>query len=167
MRDTILDASIRLLKAHGLDGWSIQQVANGARCAKGLVIHYFGTKPRLLSESAARLGQTRTAERLRVAAVRGMAGLDGLWTVLTEQAASGSSRAALALASHGFVTRAPDDAAELHAALARCLGVPVESLAEPLAVTAVLDGIELQLVHGVDAAEVRAAFDRLWLSLID
>ncbi len=167
MRDNILDASVQILTAAGLEGWSLQRVATRAECAKGLVIHYFGTKASLLIASGDRLATLRAQRRLQAVGTRGTAGIDRLWQVIADDAALGTSAAALALASHGIPSRRPGDGGELHGALARCLGIPADSLAEPLALTAMLEGIELQLVQGTPAGAVRAAFDRLWLTLIE
>lgn len=167
MRDNILEASVRVLTAAGLEGWSLQRVAAEAGCAKGLVIHYFGTKAALLVGSGERIAASRSERRLQAVATRGTAGIDRLWQVISDDAALGRSAAALALASHGIPSRGTGDAAALHSALARCLGIPADSLADPLALTAMLEGIELQLVHGTASAAVRAAFDRLWLTLIE
>lgn len=167
MRDNIISASVRTLSTAGLMGWSLQQVATEAGCAKGLVIHYFGTKASLLLETGDRIATVRAQRRLQAVGTRGTVGIDRLWQVITEDTALGTSAAALALASHGIPSRRPGDPAELHAALARCLGIPGDSLAEPLALAAMLEGIELQLVRGTPVGVVRAAFDRLWLTLIE
>lgn len=167
MRDNIIDASVRTLTAAGLEGWSLQQVATAAGCAKGLVIHYFGTKASLLLETGERIAAIRAQRRLQAVGTRGTAGIDRLWQVIADDAAMGTAAAALALASHGIPSRRPGDPADLHAAMALCLGIPPDSLAAPLALTAMLEGVELQLVRGTPGGAVRATFDRLWLSLIE
>jgi AcrR family transcriptional regulator len=166
-RDSILESSVKLLQQNGLDGWSIQGIAARTGCAKALVIHHYKTRHALLEASAEQVRQTRLDRRLTAVAVGGTRGLDRLWDEMVDGVHSGLARAAIALASHDY-GRSPDvDRRDLHRAVARCLGIDAELLAEPTALTAMLDGIELQLLQGVGTAAVRSAFDRLWLTMVD
>lgn len=154
--------------ANGLEAWSLERVAKEAGCAKGLVVHHFGSRAGLLAVAAERLGRRRLAQR--VAAVEpgaGSAGLEELWATIADDADTGVSRAVVGLAAAGFRADQQTDAAALHAAVAKCLGIPADALAPAPALAAMLDGLELALLKGVPRGAVRSAFDRLWVTMIE
>src|SRR5687767_1600849 len=83
----ILAAAQELLKSGGLTAWSIEGCSQRARCAKGLVLHYFGSKRELLDAVALELS-TRRAERWRSAlGTAGIEGIEALWRGIAEEAA--------------------------------------------------------------------------------
>lgn len=165
--EAILQSSIGLVRDKGLDGWSIERVAKAAHCAKALVVHHYLTRPGLLRATGARIAEMRLGRRLGSLAPGGTVALDALWLTIVDDAETGMSKAAFALAAHLYPTRQSNDAAALHSAIARALDVPRDVLAEPVAVMAMLEGLEFQLVQDVEPAAVRPSFDRLWVTLID
>ncbi|MEZ4457066.1 MAG: TetR family transcriptional regulator [Gemmatimonadales bacterium] len=166
--DSIADAAVRVLLANGLEAWSLDRVAREAGCAKGLVVHHFGSRAGLLTEAAARLGRRRLAQR--VAALEpgaGSAGLEELWATIADDTDTGVSRAVVGLTAAGFRPDRETDGDTLHAAVVRCLGIPAEALAPAPALGAMLDGLEFALLKGVPRGAVRTAFDRLWVTMIE
>lgn len=96
-----------------------------------------------------------------------MASLDELWTMLTLDVQTGLSRATFALASQGYLGSRPEDWVEFHLTVATALGVEPTALADPVALAAMLDGIEFHLLIGGDREAGRAAFDRLWVTMLE
>ena len=166
-RDRILDGSVRLAMDAGLDAWSIQRVADLADCAKALVIHHFETRPALLAATGLAVADRRMERRLAALQAGGTVALDRLWSVITDDVRTGLTRAAFGLASHRYPTRRPEDPTRIHAAVAAALGIPDDSLADPLALAAMLDGLEFQLLLGEPPALIRVAFDRLWVTMVE
>ena len=166
--EAIVQASVRTVRDLGIERWSMDRVARGTPCAKGLLVHHFGTRAGLLAETALQIAAVRSSQR--VAALRPSAGppeLEALWTVIAEDGANGISRAVFALAAQGYPTAAADDPIKLQLAAARCLGIPPDAMAGPTALFAMVEGIEFQLVSGRGPREVKAAFDRLWVTMIE
>lgn len=166
MRANILEASIALLAEGGFSGWSIERVARRAGCAKGLVIHYYGTRPELLAVSGREIGRRRQEDRLSALRWDGTVALDRLWAVLVDHSRNGLTRAAILLAAHGFVTVDDGDGPALHKAVLESLGISADSFADQISLWAMLEGIELQLIRGVGSTRARSSYDRLWASLI-
>lgn len=168
-RAEILDASVGLLKNQSLTTWSIDGCARKAHCAKGLVIHYFASREKLLTESAGRLVDGRMAAWRIALAGAGIGALDLLWDRLAEEAGDGSGRALIELRAAGVAGSAlrPADAAQLTNALARALEAPATGLPTPLALEPILEGYLLALIGTAGAAEVRDAFFRYWLSYVE
>src|ERR1051325_3563634 len=54
VKDTILGAAIEVLAVHGLNNWTVEEVANRSRCAKGLINYHYRTKRELLGLAPAR-----------------------------------------------------------------------------------------------------------------
>jgi len=52
MKDAILGAAIEVVALHGLNNWTVEEVANRARCAKGLVNYHYRSKQDLLVQVA-------------------------------------------------------------------------------------------------------------------
>ena len=167
LSEAILQSSVRLTQSNGLEGWSIERVARGAKCAKGLVIHHYQTRPNLLQATATRVARIRLDRRTLALEPGGTDALDALWHTIIEDNDSGLSRATFGLSAHGYRTRRADDHQKLHAAIAAALAISPDALADPIAAAAMLDGIEFALLLGADAEVVRRAFDRLWVTLIE
>jgi len=148
-RRRILDAALRLLRAKGIDAFSIEAVARGAAVAKGLVIYHFGSRADLLRQCGATL-QAERGERLRRAraGAPGVRGIDAGWEELRRQTADGTTRAWLGLLAAGA---APP---------------PAAADADAVAATALLDGCAVALGAGVAEPPVREAHDALWLALL-
>ncbi|HEV8148698.1 MAG TPA: helix-turn-helix domain-containing protein, partial [Gemmatimonadales bacterium] len=89
MKDTILAAAIEVVALHGLNNWTVEEVANRAHCAKGLINYHYRSKQALLQCAAETLRDDRAAHRLAAIQTPGSAALDRLWTVLLEEVESG------------------------------------------------------------------------------
>lgn len=61
-RQEILDATLRVVSAHGIEGVTIEQVAREAEYAVGSIYRYFRSKDELVSELLADLSETFLAE---------------------------------------------------------------------------------------------------------
>ena len=171
MKDKIAEAASRVLVRNGLRGWSVEVVAREAGCAKGLVHYHHGTKRALLREVAGRLEAAHWQRRLdALAGSRDAQALDALWRALTTEVASGEWGAILSLRSEPEFLAEPTDNTpalrRLAASLATALGLPPPSVDEVRLITAALDGIQLALHSGGDAASLREAYHRLWLAVL-
>jgi AcrR family transcriptional regulator len=180
-RETIVASACDVLVSHGISALTVARVARAARVSGALVHYHFATKRRLLAAAAQQLAARRTAGRVGpLRSGGGLDSLDALWLTLHTGAARGAERA-----WHDLVLLARDDA-EIRAALGRerarerattaealprllaALGsrpaIPADDLAA--VVIGFLDGTALALAAGASRAEVRAAYDAFWLSLV-
>ena len=150
-RSAILTAAVQTLQRAGVEGFTLDAIARRAGVVKGLVLYHFGSRARLLRAAAQEVHQTRTAA-LHKALERGagMGALDACWDELRRQAEDGTARAWLSIAGAGLVDRSASD-----------------GTFEEAAEHAVLDGCTAALLSGVPLADVRAAYDALWLALIE
>src|ERR1041384_1107972 len=89
VKDTILGAAIEVLAVHGLNNWTVEEVANRSRCAKGLINYHYRTKRELLGLAAETLRDDRAAHRLAAVQAPGTQALDRLWSVLVREVESG------------------------------------------------------------------------------
>jgi AcrR family transcriptional regulator len=171
-RARIAGAARTLLSEHGVRGWSVDDVARTAGCAKGLVHYHFATRDGLLVAVLEQLAAERLAQRTAALAAGGTAALDALWRVMRNDAASGVSRAwsEAGLQGDPAIQRAMRPAADVLDAFAVNAGAAlvVAPLRRPQALTLLLllDGLEAALVRGAPEAEVRDAFDRVWLGMM-
>jgi AcrR family transcriptional regulator len=168
----IVESAGALLTAHGLHGWSVEQVAANAGCAKGLVHYHFGTRAALLEAVVDAMGRGRMARRIAALSPGGTAALDSLWAILQEDANAGVSRAwfEAGLEGSGGIRRAlaPSDA-ELHAFSAACsaaMELPPLPPNRAGTLLLLLDALEAALARGAPGAEVREAYDRVWLGMM-
>ncbi len=152
----------------GLTDWSIEKCSLRARCAKGLVLHYFKSKEGLLGEIAASLLSERWTRWAAALTGDGIGGLDTLWSRLTEEAKSPSARAILELRLAGVTgaTLPPKETAELQRLLARALDLRPDELPAAGVLEPLLEGYLLALLGGVAVEEVKEAFFRYWLSYV-
>ena len=171
MKDTILGAAIEVLAIDGLNNWTVEEVANRSHCAKGLVNYHYRSKRELLGLVAETLRDDRAAHRLAAVQTPGTEALDRLWEVLVKEVESGWFAAWMSLlgADHPLRKSASArsaDSTALAAALARALGAE-EALTDlaPL-IEAALDGLELRLLQGADAAETEEAYHRFWVGAL-
>ena len=84
MKDEILGAAIEVVALHGLNNWTVEEVANRAHCAKGLVNYHYRSKNDLLARAAETIRDDRCARRLAAVQRRGTAALDRLWQTLVK-----------------------------------------------------------------------------------
>src|SRR5262249_15764986 len=89
MKDVILGAAIEVMALHGLNNWTVEEVANRAHCAKGLINYHYHSKQALLQCAAETLRDDRSARRLAAIQTSGTRALDRLWTALSEEVDSG------------------------------------------------------------------------------
>jgi AcrR family transcriptional regulator len=164
----ILHASAQLLMHGGLTDWSIERAARQARCAKGLVLHYFRSKRELLRAVALELS-TRRADRWQ-SALRstGIEGIEALWRAIAEEVGIGASRALIELRLSGVegTTLAIARTQALAAGIAGALERPVGLFPPPSTLEPILEGYALALLAGASADEVREAFLGYWVSFL-
>lgn len=167
-RANILASAGTLAKVSGLTGWSIEACSREARCAKGLVLHYFGSKDALLREVAHTLAAERWNGWRSALAPGGIGALDTLFDRLTDDAASGAARALLELRLSGVQEAAlpPPAATDLQRLLATALELPPGELPAANVIEHLLEGYLLALIRGASGEEVREAFFRYWLSYV-
>jgi AcrR family transcriptional regulator len=171
MHDTIIVSATDLLKSAGLEGWTIDAVAQAAGCAKGLVNYHFGSKDTLLALVRDRLEFERREARLEaLGAASGTAALDLLWDALSREVQSGSFGAWIDLVRHfGPATRAGRQADEerLASAAARALGLAeAGGVASALMLGPAMEGLQLRLLQGEAPSNVHEGFDMMWLAVL-
>ena len=168
MKEAILSAAIDVLAIHGLNSWTVEEVANRAHCAKGLVNYHYRSKQDLLSTAAQTLRDDRAARRLAAAQHPGSEALDRLWATLVAEVDSGwfAAWASLITADdplrRAAATR-PSDAAALATALSRTLDLGDALAPEAGLIQAALDGLELRLLQGASATDTEEAYHRFWI----
>jgi AcrR family transcriptional regulator len=164
----ILLASAQLLMRGGLTNWSIEGAARQAGCAKGLVLHYFGSKRDLLHAVALDLS-ARRSERWRSALQSpGIEGIESLWRAIAEETTSGAARALIELRLSGVEGTALsiERSRGLAVAIAGALERRVDLLPPPATLEPILEGYALALLAGTSADEVREAFLGYWISFL-
>ena len=171
MKDAILGAAIDVIALHGLNNWTVEEVANRAHCAKGLVNYHYRSKQDLLVRSSETLRDDRFARRLAAIAASGSAALDRLWTVLVQEVESGWYAAWLSLlAADGPLRTAaaerPADMESFAKMLGRSLGLGDQLTNLAPLIQSTLDGLQLRLLQGASAAETQEAYHRFWLAAV-
>lgn len=150
-RSTILAAAVQTLQRGGVEGFTLEAVARQAGVVKGLVLYHYASRGRLLRAAGSQIDASRSAalERAQSSAA-GAAGLEACWTELLRQSEDGTTRAWLSLCAAGLVDRSSKNAGF-----------------EDSARQAIVDGCAIALATGVPLADVRDAYDALWLSLLE
>lgn len=149
-RSAILAAAVHTLQRAGLEGFTLETVARRAGVVKGLVLYHYGSRGRLLRAAATRIADSRAAALARALASGGTAGLDACWEELRRQAEDGTARAWLGICAAGLIDRSGSNDGF-----------------EGSARQAVIDGCAAGLAAGVPLADLRDAYDALWLALLD
>lgn len=151
-----------------MTNWSIDGVARDARCVKGLVIHHYRGREQLLSATGASLTAVRERSWLGALTGQGIADLDALWAALLQAASDGSARALLELRLAGIASASlsPSAATRLRGSLARALETTPDELPVASALEGILEGYLLALLGKTEAAQVRDAFFRYWLTYV-
>ena len=172
MKDTILSAAIEVIALHGLNNWTVEEVANLAHCAKGLVNYHYRSKQELLTRAAETIRDDRCARRLAAVQASGTLALDRLWETLIKEVETGWFAAWLSLLAADDPLRKAaavrtEESARFAAALSRSLGLGALLLAESALIQAALDGLELRLLSDVPAAETQEAYHRFWLTVVE
>ena len=172
MKDTILAAAIEVIALHGLNNWTVEEVANRAHCAKGLVNYHYRSKQELLTLAAETIRDDRCARRLAAVQASGSRALDRLWETLIQEVETGWFAAWLSLlAADDPLRKAAASRAEesgrFAAALSHSLGLGDVLVAESTLIQAALDGLELRLLEGATPSETEEAYHRFWLTVVE
>jgi AcrR family transcriptional regulator len=171
MKDAILGAAVEVLVIHGLNNWTIEEVANRAHCAKGLVNYHYRSKQGLLIQAAETLRDDRAAHRLAAVQSHGAQAVDRLWGTLRAEVESGWFAAWASLVTADTALRKaaverPADGATVAAALSHSLDLGHQLVPRATLIQAALNGLELALLQGVPAAEAEEAYHRFWLTVV-
>ncbi len=170
MKDAITKAAARVLIKSGLTGWTVDEVARQAGCAKGLVNYHHRTKLELLARVAAFLQDERW--NLRSESVGAGQPLDRLWQTLIEDVASGRFSAWLSLLAAPAPVRDaagtdPTRIQEFSSTLGASLGLGQDLVPRAALISAVLDGLEVRFLEGARPTGVEEEYHRFWLTLLD
>ena len=171
MKEAILGAAIEVVVLHGLNNWTVEEVANRAHCAKGLVNYHYRSKNDLLIQAAETLRDDRAARRLAAVQASGTAALDRLWSTLVQELESGWFGAWLSfLASDGPLRNAasanPRDVSLFIAALSRAFDG--DDLTERSSwIQTALDGFQLRLLQGASPQSTEEDYHMFWLTVLD
>jgi AcrR family transcriptional regulator len=172
MKLQIVGHAKKLLVEAGLAGWTLDQVATRAGCAKGLVLYHHKSRAALLGAVAAQLRRDRLARRVKALQESGPAAIDALWQVILTETASGEAAAWLGLLTltdppvrEGVRPEAGEDAA-LGTPLAAALSLDREAAEVGGATIGALDGFAVALLRGSAPDQVREAYHRFWLGLL-
>jgi AcrR family transcriptional regulator len=171
MKESILGAAIEVIALHGLNNWTVEEVANRAHCAKGLINYHYRSKQELLARAAETIRDDRCAHRLAAAQSTGSQALDRLWLTLVQEVESGWFAAWLSLlAADDPLRKAAAESRQdndvLAAALGEALGVDGDFAAQRELISATLDGLQLRLLQGGSPVATEEAYHRFWLSLL-
>jgi AcrR family transcriptional regulator len=150
-RSSILAAAVQTLQRGGVEGFTLDAVAKRAGVVKGLVLYHYASRGRLLRAAASQIADARSAALERaLKSAPGAAGLAACWDELRRQSEDGTTRAWLSVRATGLVDRSAKNTEFEHAAR-----------------QAIVDGSAIALATGVPEADVRDAYDALWLSLLE
>jgi AcrR family transcriptional regulator len=171
MKDAILGAAIEVVALHGLNNWTVEEVANRARCAKGLVNYHYRSKQDLLVQVAETIRDDRAAHRLAAIQLSGARALDRLWETLGREMESGWFAAWLSLlAADGPLRTAasstPKSSRTFALALGRALDVGDQLVPRATLIEATLDGLQLGLLQGASQAATEEDYHRFWLTVL-
>ena len=171
MKDAILGAAIEVIALHGLNNWTVEEVANRAHCAKGLVNYHYRSKQELLARSAETIRNDRSARRLAAVGVSGTAALDRLWAALVQEVESGWFAAWISLLATDGPLRAaaaerPADSEAFALMVGRSLGLGEQLKERAALIQASLDGLQLRLLQGAPPGETEEAYQVFWLSML-
>jgi len=171
MKDAILAAAIEVVALHGLNNWTVEEVANRARCAKGLVNYHYRSKQDLLVQVAETIRDDRAARRLAAVQSSGAQALDRLWETLTLEMESGWFAARISLLATDGPLRAavgsttPSSKA-FALALGRALDLGDKLLPRVRLIEATLDGLQLGMLQGATPAAAEEDYHRFWLTVL-
>ncbi len=168
LRDSLLAASVDLVVRRGVAGWSLEGVARGAGCAKGLVLYHYRSKAALLALTAGGIERARWDRRFVALALgAGLEAIDRLWDAMVEDVDSGRFGAWVSLTAAGHLGGSgPRRGNDFRDAVARALGLPAEALGDAASIEAMLEGMELLLSRAANRELIRTGYDRLWTSML-
>lgn len=167
LKQVILDQSVAVVVRKGLAGWSLEEVARGARCAKGLVLYHYRSKAALLDLTAGEIERTRWDLRFEaLAGGDGIEGIDRLWEEIVAEVDSGRFGAWVSLAGAGYRGTEPRRGESFRAAVARLLSLPSEAIADAASIEAMIEGVTVPQSRATSREVLRTAYDRLWTSMV-
>jgi AcrR family transcriptional regulator len=171
MKEAILGAAIEVVALHGLNNWTVEEVANRARCAKGLVNYHYRSKQELLVQVAHTIRDDRSARRLASIQTAGTQALDRLWTALTGEIESGWFAAWISLlAADGLLREAaranPRDTLAFADGLGRALDLEDTLVPRAALIDAALNGLQLSLLQGASPRAMEEDYHRFWLTVL-
>src|SRR5687767_13090110 len=167
MKEAILGAAIDVVVLHGLNNWTVEEVANRAHCAKGLVNYHYRSKQELLVQVA----HTMRDDRSAAIQIAGTPALDRLWAALTGEIESGWFAAWISLlAADGLLREAARVTERDSLAFAEGLGRALDlgDLLVPRAalIDAALNGLQLGLLQGGSPRTMEEDYHRFWLTVL-
>jgi len=181
-RQSLIDACARVLAREGAAGTSVRVIAREAGVSPGLITHYFSGIDALVAATYAEVDQTVTAVIEAAVAAAGddpRARLDAFVTASFAPAIADRALLATWIAFWGLVTARADIArqhddqyagfrARLTALLADCGVAPAQVRTAAIAVTALVDGLwlELCLSPGCFSADEASAIARRFLDTL-
>ena len=168
LKDKVLDQSVMVVVRQGLGGWSLDEVARGTRCAKGLVLYHYRSKANLLGLTAGEIERARWDRRFDALATGkpGLDAIDRLWNIMVEDVGTGRFRGWISLNAAGYVGTGPERGDDFRSAVAEALGLPTEALADAASIEAMLEGMEFLLSRTTNRDGLRTGYDRLWASML-
>ena len=171
MKEAILGAAIEVIVLHGLNNWTVEEVANRAHCAKGLVNYHYRSKQELLVQVAHTIRDDRSARRLAAIQTAGTQALDRLWTALTLEIESGWFAAWISLlAADGILRDAaranPRDRLAFADGLGRALDLGDLLVPRADLIDAALNGLQLALLQGASGRTAEEDYHRFWLTVL-
>lgn len=171
MKEAILGAAIEVVVLHGLNNWTVEEVANRARCAKGLVNYHYRSKQELLVQVAHTIRDDRSARRLASIQTAGTQALDRLWTALNGEIESGWFAAWISLvAADGMLREAaranPRDSLAFADGLGRALDLGDSLVPRAALIDATLNGLQLSLLQGASPRTMEEDYHRFWLTIL-
>lgn len=178
-RSNIIAAASAAIRQRGAGGVSVELVAKQAGCAKGLVHYHFKTKRGLFEAVAGEMAAEReSAWRSAFDEPAPEAIIDRTWRLLTEESATGTTRAWTSLLGAGGGLSEQTVSAQV-ARFCGALGQAAMAMLERMGLRpavpaheigwllgAVLDGMGLQLASGAEPAELEGAYAALWLGIL-
>jgi AcrR family transcriptional regulator len=171
VKDAILSAAIEVVALHGLNNWTVEEVANRAHCAKGLVNYHYRSKQDLLAQAARTIRDDRSARRLSAVQSHGTQSLDRLWDTLKVEVESGWYAAWLSFLASDEILRTsaatqPGDARAFAIAAGKALDQDSSFSLRAGQISATLDGLQLRMLQGASLSEVEEAYHQFWLGVL-
>lgn len=178
-RERVLSVAVRHVKRVGVAGITLDEIAEEAGCAKGLITYHFGSKDQLIltaTEEILRGHEARWRQALRADSLE--AAVRQTWQTLLEEVRDGYWRAWFSLAvskDRVFVQLVSNHANQFVDSLRiaaesqmRTMGLqPTVSIAElGQFLSAGLQGLGLQLAAGVRPDSLEGAHSALWVAVL-
>jgi len=178
-RDRVLSVAVRHLTRAGVPSITLDQIADEADCAKGLVTYHFGTKDQLVVAAAEEILRVHATEWQRALLAETVeAAVRQTWQTLVAEVREGFWRAWLSLAAsrdrvivhmvNNHTLKFVDLLRVAFESQIRTMGLePTISVAELAQFLAVgLQGLGLQLAAGVKPEVLEGAHSALWIAVL-